>query len=329
MCKHRRAVEARAAFGVKGPGRLTNANKVEFIVPGKPGTLYIVATPIGNLDDISRRAEKILSSVDLILAEDTRHSRKLLNRLKIKTPLLSCHERNEDKVTTKIIARLVSGCNVALIADAGTPLISDPGFKLVRQAHGSNIAVSPVPGPTALIAALSASGIPPDRFLFEGFVPEKTVARRKYLQKLAGESRTMIFYEAPHRIKAFLDDAVSIFGAQREASIARELTKKFETIRQGKIAGLTEWLAGDADQGRGEFVVIIAGNKDEDETANKSDLTALLSVLLKSLTLKQSVQIATELSGAARNEIYDLAIAMQKKISPSHKEPDSGNSLLD
>ena len=284
----------------------------------KPGTLYIVATPIGNLDDISRRAETILATVDLILAEDTRHSRKLLNKLGIDASLLSYHENNEERMTPKIITRLASGCNVALIADAGTPLISDPGFKLVKQAHAENIPVSPIPGPTALIAALSAAGIPPGKFLFEGFVPGKTVARQKYLQTLAGESRTLVFYEAPHRIKAFLNDAVSIFGGEREATIARELTKKFETIRYGTLSGLTEWLNSDVDQGRGEFVVIIAGAVDEQ--TDQSDLTAMLSTLLKSLTLKQSVQIATELSGRSRNEIYDLAVALQKKISLSGKE---------
>lgn len=284
-------------------------------MPSKPGTLYIVATPIGNLDDISRRAENVLSSVDLILAEDTRHSRKLLNRLKIKTSMRSCHEHNEDKVTAETIARLAAGANIALIVDAGTPLISDPGFRLVRQAHAENIVVSPVPGPTALIAALSASGVSPDRFLFEGFAPEKTAARRRYLQNLAGESRTMVFYESPHRIKAFLTDALSIFGEQREASIAREMTKKFETIRRGKLSELTEWLNNDADRSRGEFVVIIAGNREE--KTGKPGVTALLSALLKSLPLKQSVHIATELSGGNRNEIYDLALALQKKHSPS------------
>ena len=173
-------------------------------------------------------------------------------------------------MTPKIITRLASGCNVALVADAGTPLISDPGFKLVKQAHAENIPVSPIPGPTALIAALSAAGIPPARFLFEGFVPGKTAARQKYLQTLSGERRTLVFYEAPHRIKAFLDDAVSVFGGEREATIARELTKKFETIRHGTLSGLTEWLNSDVDQGRGEFVVIIAGAADEQ--TDKSDL---------------------------------------------------------
>ena len=200
----------------------------------RPGTLYIVATPIGNLDDVSARSITILSSVDVILAEDTRHSRKLLNKLAIKTPLISCHEHNEDRKTPHIIGQLGLGLNVALICDAGTPLISDPGFKLVRQAHREMIPVSPVPGPCALIAALSASGLPSHPFTFEGFLPEKPLARRKRLNALMDEGRTMIFYESPHRIQSFLDDAAAILGGQRHACIARELTKKFETIKSGE-----------------------------------------------------------------------------------------------
>ena len=274
----------------------------------KPGVLYIVATPIGNLGDLSRRAGEILAAVDLILAEDTRHSRKLLKGMNIKTPVRAFHKDNETKATAQAIARLAAGAEVALVADAGTPLISDPGFKLVRQAHEKGITVSPIPGPAALIAALSASGIAPDRFLFEGFAPEKPVARRKRLQALASESRTLIFYEAPHRITAFLDDAIAVFSGDREASIARELTKKFETIRRGELADLKAWIEQEPDQRRGEFVVVIAGNKKK----SASNLEAMLTVLLKSLSLKQSVQIAAELSGDNKNEIYKLALSLQK-----------------
>lgn len=274
----------------------------------KPGVLYIVATPIGNLGDLSRRAGEILAAVDLILAEDTRHSRKLLNGMNIKTPVRAFHKDNETKATAQAIARLAAGAEVALVADAGTPLISDPGFKLVRQAHEKGIRVSPIPGPAALIAALSASGIAPDRFLFEGFAPEKPVARRKRLQALADESRTLIFYEAPHRITAFLDDAIAVFSGDREASIARELTKKFETIRRGELASLKAWIEQEPDQRRGEFVVVIAGNKKK----GPSNLEAMLTTLLKSLPLKQSAQIAAELSGGNKNEIYKLALSLQK-----------------
>ena len=279
----------------------------------EPGTLYIVATPIGNLEDLSQRAQRILSSVDLILAEDTRHSARLLNAFDIRTRTLAFHENNEERLTGRIISRLAAGSSVALIADAGTPLISDPGFKLVRQAHAQNIPVSPVPGPAALIAALSAAGVAPGKFLFEGFAPARAEARRKRMAALAGVAHTLVFYEAPHRIKAFLADAATIFGAGREASIARELTKKFETIRQGTLGGLIEWMDRDPDQGRGEFVVIIAGAGEEH--SDVAELTALLKVLLKSLSLKQAVQIATELSGAPRNEIYDLAVSLQDKVS--------------
>lgn len=279
----------------------------------EPGTLYIVATPIGNLEDLSPRAQRILSAVDLILAEDTRHSARLLRTFDIRTRTLAFHENNEERMTGRIISRLAAGSSVALIADAGTPLISDPGFKLVRQAHAQNIPVSPVPGPAALIAALSAAGVAPGKFLFEGFAPARAEARRKRMATLAGAAHTLVFYEAPHRIKAFLADAATIFGAGREASIARELTKKFETIRQGTLGGLIEWMEQDPDQRRGEFVVIIAGAGEEQ--TDIAELTALLKVLLKSLSLKQAVQIATELSGAPRNEIYDLAVSLQDKVS--------------
>ena len=279
----------------------------------EPGTLYIVATPIGNLEDLSPRAQRILSSVDLILAEDTRHSARLLHAFDIRTRTLAFHENNEERMTGRIISRLAAGSSVALIADAGTPLISDPGFKLVRQAHAQNIPVSPVPGPAALIAALSAAGVAPGKFLFEGFAPARAEARRKRMAALAGVAHTLVFYEAPHRIKAFLADAATIFGPGREASIARELTKKFETIRQGTLGGLIEWMEQDPDQGRGEFVVIIAGAGKEH--ADIAELTTLLNVLLKSLSLKQAVRIATELSGAPRNDIYDLAVSLQDKVS--------------
>ena len=282
-----------------------------------PGILYIVATPIGNLEDLSPRAQRILSAVDLILAEDTRHSARLLRTFDIRTRTLAFHDNNEERMTGRIISRLAAGGSVALIADAGTPLISDPGFKLVRQAHAQNIPVSPVPGPAALIAALSAAGVAPGKFLFEGFAPARAEARRKRMSALAGAAHTLVFYETPHRIKAFLADAATIFGAGREACIARELTKKFETIRQGTLGGLIEWMEQDPDQGRGEFVVIIAGAGEEH--TDIAELTALLKVLLKSLSLKQVVQIATQLTGAPRNEIYDLAVSLRtgKKSSGS------------
>ena len=275
-----------------------------------PGTLYIVATPIGNLEDLSPRARRILSTVDLVLAEDTRHSARLLTAFDIRTRTLAFHENNEERMTGRIINRLIAGSSVALVADAGTPLISDPGFKLVRQAHAQNIPVAPVPGPSALIAALSVAGVAPGKFLFEGFVPARAEARRKRMSALAGAAHTLVFYESPHRIKAFLADAALVFGAGREASVARELTKKFETIRHGTLGGLIDWMEQDPDRGRGEFVVIIAGA--EDEHTDREELAAMLKVLLKFLSLKQAVRVAAELTGAGRNEIYDLAVALRE-----------------
>ena len=271
----------------------------------KPGTLYIVATPIGNLGDISKRAEEVLGSVDVLLAEDTRHTRKLLTGLAGRPVLLACHEHNEERLLPDIIARLCAGDNIGLVADAGTPLISDPGYRLVKRAHEQGITVSPVPGPAALIAALSAAGIPSGKFIFEGFLPARAVARRNCLQALAHERRTLIFYEAPRRIAPFLADATVVFGPDREATLARELTKLFESVRRGRLSELLEWVQEDVRRQRGEFVVVIAGS--EDEETDTAALRPLLKALLASLSLKQSVQIASELHKGQRNRIYKLA----------------------
>jgi len=275
---------------------------------GAPGALYIVATPIGNLEDLSPRAQRILASVDLILAEDTRHSARLLRAFDIRTRTLAFHEHNEARLTPRIVERLLNGESMALIADAGTPLISDPGFKLVRAAQAQDLTVTPAPGPSALVAALSCAGISPGKFLFEGFMPPREQARRRRLSELTGVAQTLVFYEAPHRIKAFMADAASTLGAEREACIARELTKTFETIRRGTLGGLRNWLEQDPEQSRGEFVVIIAGAAAQ--SADRAELVRLLQVLLASLSLKQAVRIATELSGAGRNEVYDLAVEL-------------------
>ena len=275
---------------------------------GAPGALYIVATPIGNLEDLSPRAQRILASVDLILAEDTRHSARLLRAFDIRTRTLAFHEHNEARLTPRIVERLLNGESMALIADAGTPLISDPGFKLVRAAQARDLTVTPAPGPSALVAALSCAGISPGKFLFEGFMPPREQARRQRLSELTGVAQTLVFYEAPHRIKAFMADAASTLGAEREACIARELTKTFETIRRGTLGGLRNWLEQDPEQSRGEFVVIIAGAAPQ--SADRAELVRLLQVLLASLSLKQAVRIATELSGAGRNEVYDLAVEL-------------------
>lgn len=275
----------------------------------KSGILYIVATPIGNLGDLSSRARTVLESVELLLAEDTRHTRKLLDGLARRPPLLACHEHNEERLIPDIIARLGAGSNIGLVVDAGTPLVSDPGYKLVKRAHEQGITVSPIPGPSALIAALSVAGIPPGKFIFEGFLPARTTARRSCMQALAREPRTLIFYEAPHRIVSFLSDAAAVFGADRDATLARELTKIFESVRRGRLPELLEWAQRDSRRQRGEFVIIIAGN--ETDEPDIAALTALLQTLLASLSLKQSVQIASELHKGQRNRIYQLAQKIQ------------------
>ena len=223
------------------------------------GTLFVVATPIGNLDDLSARALKVLGAVTLIAAEDTRHSARLMQHFGIGTPLAACHEHNERDEGNRFIERLLAGDDVALISDAGTPLISDPGYHLVRQARATGVRVVPVPGACALIAALSAAGLPSDRFVFEGFLPAKTVGRRARLELVREEPRTLIFYEAPHRILECLQDMREVFGGDRQALLARELTKTFETLQGLPLDQLCEWVAADANQQRGECVVLVAG----------------------------------------------------------------------
>ena len=276
------------------------------------GTLYVVATPLGNLEDLSPRARRVLGEVKLVAAEDTRHSRNLLSYFGISTPLISCHEHNERASVDKIIAGLMGGEDIALISDAGTPLISDPGYRVVRAAHERGIKVVPVPGPSALVCALSAAGLPTDRFVFEGYPPEKPAGRRTYLKTLRPESRTLVFYEAPHRIVGFLEDAVSALGAEREAAVARELTKKFETIKSDTLGGLLDWIRADPDQQKGEFVVIIAGATGTREES-PLDVEALLETLLEELPLKKAAAVAAKISGKGRNELYELGLRMQGK----------------
>jgi len=223
------------------------------------GCLYVVATPIGNLDDISLRALKVLSAADVIAAEDTRHSRALLSHHGIDRPLSSLHEHNEEQQAPKLIERLQQGASVALISDAGTPLLSDPGYRLVCLAAAAGIEVAAVPGPSALTAALSVSGLPTDRFVFEGFLPARAAARRKVLQRLSSEPRTLVFFESSHRIAESLADFALVFGAEREAAVCRELTKRFETVLRGTLGDLNQRIIGDDDQRRGEFVLVVGG----------------------------------------------------------------------
>ncbi len=274
--------------------------------PATPGTLHIVATPIGNLGDFSPRAIETLRKVDAICAEDTRHSRPLLQQFGIDTPLLALHEHNEEAISEKLIARLLAGESLALISDAGTPLISDPGFRLVQAARRAGVRVSPVPGASALIAALSVAGLASDRFVFEGFLPAKANARRARLAALASEPRTLIFYESSHRIEEFLADAETAFGADRHTVLAREMTKLFETLLDGPLHHLRARLAEDADQRRGEFVVLFAGAP-EDDDARLREGQKLYAQLARHLPPSSAAKIAAEISGAPRKALYGMS----------------------
>lgn len=273
------------------------------------GTLFIVATPIGNLNDISQRAINTLKEVDLILAEDTRHSQKLLTALNIKNKLSSYHAHNESIKSESIIEKLQAGTSIALISDAGTPLISDPGFILVRQARQQGITVVPIPGACALITAISASGIPCDAFTFIGFLPAKANARRKQLENLTNEPRTLIFYESTHRILESLEDIALIF-AERPMVLAKELTKSFENFCQGKASQLLTWLKEDKARLQGEFVLIIEGDTAPKES---QDLDKVLSLLLQELPVKKAAQIASKILDIPKNKAYQHALTITNR----------------
>jgi len=273
-------------------------------VMSQPG-LYVVATPIGNLEDISYRAVRVLSEVDLITAEDTRHSRVLLSHYNITTSVQALHEHNEAQVAGRILDRIAAGQAIALISDAGTPLISDPGYKLVRAAREAGLPVYTVPGPSAITAALSIAGLPPDRFAFEGFLPSKATARRKCLQALSHETRTLVFFESSHRIEAAIADMAEVFGEQRLVAVCRELTKKFETVLRVPLTEMREALAQDANQRRGEFVVIVEGSEgSEDEALSSAHKMAL--ALLEYLPASQAARVAAQLNDVPRRKVYEL-----------------------
>lgn len=277
-----------------------------------PGTLYVVATPIGNLDDITARALRVLREVALIAAEDTRHSVRLLQHFGIETPLAACHEHNERDQGGRFLARLQAGDDVALISDAGTPLISDPGFHLVRQARAAGVAVVPVPGACALIAALSSAGLPSDRFIFEGFLPAKASARRGRLDALREEPRTLIFYEAPHRLLESLEDMRGVFGGERPAVLARELTKTFETLKGAPLDELCGWVAADSNQQRGECVVLVGGwQAPEGDGALSSEALRVLDLLLAEMPVKRAAALAAEITGVRKNLLYQAALERQ------------------
>ena len=270
----------------------------------QPGLLWVVATPIGHRDDFSARAIETLRSVAVIAAEDTRHSRPLLLHHNIATPLLALHEHNEREVVEAVVRRLQGGESVALISDAGTPLISDPGFRLVRAARSAGIRCAPVPGACAAIAALSVAGLPSDRFVFEGFLPPKSAARRARLQELAGEPRTLIFYESSHRVAESLADMRAVFGDGREAVLARELTKLFETVLDEPLAQLAERVANDPDQQRGECVILVAG-RGEEADAKLAEGQRIFAILREELPPAKAAKLAAAISGAPRKLLYE------------------------
>lgn len=271
-------------------------------------SLYIVATPIGNLEDISARALKILASVDLIAAEDTRHSRTLLAHYSIQTELVAYHDHNEMVAASRLLEKILAGQDVALISDAGTPLISDPGYRLVKYAWQSGIEVIPVPGPSAFLAALSISGLPTDKFRFEGFLPAKSGARQSRLEALKQESCTLIFYEAPHRIDKMLEDLVQVFGGDRLATIAREMTKKFEQISHGELNDLSNRIKSGEIVARGEFVVMVIGSK---LTMSNFEEIRLMTTLLEELPPGKAADIAHKLTGAGKKYFYDLSLKLK------------------
>lgn len=273
------------------------------------GTLYIVATPIGNLEDLTPRARQTFAEVDLIAVEDTRHTGRLLSHFGVKTRLFALHEHNEEKVVANVIALLESGQSVALASDAGTPLLSDPGFRLVREAHQQDIRVSPVPGVSAITAALCAAGLPTDRFCFEGFLPAKKTARVATLESLGRENRTLVFFESVHRIAGTLDDMRDAFGAQRLAFVGRELTKMHEQCVQGSLQSLCAHLADKTIVDKGEFVLVVAGCDEESGTSLEVD--RLLKALADRLSAKDAAKVAAEATGLKRNAVYKRLLEMR------------------
>lgn len=270
----------------------------------EPGCLWVVATPIGHRDDLSARAINTLRAVAVVAAEDTRHSRPLLVHHQIDTPMIALHEHNERDAVEAIVRRMQGGDSVALISDAGTPLISDPGFRLVRAARAAGLRCIPVPGACAAIAALSVAGLPSDRFVFEGFLPPKAAARRSRLLELAGDARTLIFYESSHRVAESLADMRDVFGAQREAVLARELTKMFETVLGKPLAELAAQVAEDPDQQRGEHVILVAGRGAQTD-AKLAEGQRVFAILRAELPPAKAAKLAAAISGASRKELYE------------------------
>jgi len=274
------------------------------------GTLYVVATPIGNRRDLTDRAREILAQVDVIAAEDTRHSGTLLTMIGIAKPMISLHEHNEEQRIAVLLSRLQAGESVALISDAGTPLISDPGFSFVRAVVSAGIKAVPIPGACAAIAALSVAGLPTDKFVFEGFLPAKSAARCAQLSVLNRETRTLVFYEAPHRVADTLRDMSDRLGGERQAAVARELTKQYETLYHGSLAELVARVATDTDMQRGEIVIVVAGAASVATEQVQLDATEVLRILLEELPASQAAKLAAKLTGTKRSDLYEAAIAL-------------------
>lgn len=273
------------------------------------GCLYVVATPIGNLADFSGRGREILAAADCIAAEDTRHSGKLLAHFGIKRPLLAYHDHSSDRTRNKLLRMLRDGATVALISDAGTPLISDPGFALVKAAREEGISVLPVPGPSALIAALSVSGLPTDRFMYIGFLPAAQAARRRRLEALKSEPATWVVYESSHRMVNCVDDMAAVLGRSRRVFIAREMTKQFESHFLGNLEQAAAWLSEDPNQLRGEFVLVLMGYESAGEEDERlPEALRIVALLKEDLPLKKAAAIAAEITGLRKNAIYRAAL---------------------
>jgi 16S rRNA (cytidine1402-2'-O)-methyltransferase len=272
------------------------------------GTLFVVATPIGNLEDLSPRARQTLAEVELVAAEDTRHTGRLLSHLGLKTRQFSLHEHNEARASATLVEKLLAGKSVALVSDAGTPLVSDPGYRLVQAAHAHGITVSPVPGPSAVTAALSVSGLPTDRFGFDGFPPAKQAARRKWLQARASDDRTLVFFEAVHRIDATLADMVEVFGAERPGFLGRELSKLHEQCRRASLGELLDEVRSGAIVSRGEFVIVVGGA--DRPRGTSLDVEGLLAELLELVPATQAAAIAARITGERRNALYERILRM-------------------
>lgn len=278
------------------------------------GELYIVATPIGNMGDMAPRAVDVLHTVDLVAAEDTRRSSRLFRHFGIKTPMVSYHDHSDNKQICTILDMLLSGKSVALISDAGTPLISDPGYRLVKTIRKKGLKIVPIPGSCALIAAISVSGLSSDRFIFEGFLPAKSSARISKLKSVAEEFRTLMFYEAPHRILETLTDMMGVFGEGRQVVLARELTKTYETFLSGPLSEVLVQVKADDNQQKGEIVLVVEGSSLSEKDPDDIEAKRILSILLEEVPLKQAALLAAKITGAQKNLLYKLALSLKEQV---------------